>query len=98
VAKVQYPVLPSVAFDAKPAELVRAAKELGLEDIIAKRKGSIYEPGRRRAWLKHKIYRSQESVIGGVVVVHLAVGVIAHAQQPRKIPRVRLPGRKHGFG
>ncbi len=47
VAKVQYPVLPLVAFDAKPAELVRAAKELGLEDIIAKRKGSIYEPERR---------------------------------------------------
>jgi ATP-dependent DNA ligase len=38
---------------------------LGLEGIIAKRKGSIYEPGRRSgAWLKYKIYRSQ-FVIGG---------------------------------
>jgi bifunctional non-homologous end joining protein LigD len=58
MAKVQYPVVPSVTFNAKPAELVRAAKELGLEGIIAKRKGSIYEPGRRSgAWLKYKIYR-----------------------------------------
>jgi ATP-dependent DNA ligase len=31
-------------FDAKPAELVRAAKTLELEGIIAKRKGSIYDP------------------------------------------------------
>jgi bifunctional non-homologous end joining protein LigD len=42
LAKVQYPVLPSVAFEAKPADLIRAAKELGLEGIIAKRKGSVY--------------------------------------------------------
>jgi ATP-dependent DNA ligase len=64
--KVAYPVLRSGPFDAKPSELIRAAKTLELEGIIAKRKGSIYEPGRRSgAWLKHKIYRSQEFVIGG---------------------------------
>jgi len=51
--KVEYPVLRSQAFDAKPADLIRAAKELELEGIIAKRKGSFYEPGRRSgAWLK----------------------------------------------
>jgi ATP-dependent DNA ligase len=51
---------------AKPAELIRAAKKLDLEGIIAKRKGSSYEPGRRSgAWLKYKINRSQEFVIGG---------------------------------
>ena len=66
LAKVEYPVLLSTPFEAKPAELIRAAKELGLEGIIAKRKGSLYEPGRRSgAWLKHKIYRSQEFVIAG---------------------------------
>jgi bifunctional non-homologous end joining protein LigD len=66
LAKVEYPVLLSTPFEAKPTELIRAAKELGLEGIIAKRKGSLYEPGRRSgAWLKHKIYRSQEFVIGG---------------------------------
>ena len=66
LAKVEYPVLCSTPFDAKPADLIRAAKELELEGIIAKRKGSCYEPGRRSgAWLKYKINRSQEFVIGG---------------------------------
>jgi DNA ligase D-like protein (predicted ligase) len=66
LAKVQYPVLRSTAFNAKPADLIRAAKELELEGIIAKRKGSLYEPGKRSgAWLKYKINRSQEFVIGG---------------------------------
>ena len=66
LAKVEYPVLQSQNFDAKPADLIRAAKELELEGIIAKRKDSIYETGRRSgAWLKYKINRSQEFVIGG---------------------------------
>jgi DNA ligase D-like protein (predicted ligase) len=66
LAKVEYPVLRSTPFAAKPADLIRAAKELELEGYIAKRKGSIYEPGRRSgAWLKYKINRSQEFVIGG---------------------------------
>jgi hypothetical protein len=42
--KVQYPVR-SLSFDAKPANLIRAAKELGIEGIIAKREGTIYKPG-----------------------------------------------------
>jgi ATP-dependent DNA ligase len=64
--KAQYPVIQSVPFDVKPAELLRAAKELGLEGVIAKRKGSIYEPGRSSgAWVKYKINQLQEFVIGG---------------------------------
>ena len=63
---VQYPVLRSISFDAKPADLIRAAKALEMEGIIAKRRGSIYEPGKRSgAWLKYKIKKSQEFVIGG---------------------------------
>jgi bifunctional non-homologous end joining protein LigD len=66
---VQYPVLCSTPFDAKRADLIRAAKALELEGIIAKRKGSPYEPGRRSgAWLKFKLNRSQEFVIGGYTV------------------------------
>ena len=50
----------------EPSDLIRAAKELDIEGIIAKRKGSIYEPGKRSgAWLKYKIYNSQEFVIRG---------------------------------
>ena len=64
--KVQYPVIQSIPFDVKPADLLRAAKELQLEGVIAKRKGSLYQPGKRSgAWLKYKINQSQEFVIGG---------------------------------
>ena len=39
---------------------------LQFEGVIAKREGSIYEPGQRSgAWLKYKINCSQEFVIGG---------------------------------
>lgn len=55
-----------IPFDVKPMELLRAAKELGLEGVIATRKGSMYEPGRSTgAWVKYKILQSQEFVIGG---------------------------------
>jgi bifunctional non-homologous end joining protein LigD len=67
--RVEYPVIQSTGFDVSPADLIKAAKELELEGVIAKRKGSIYEPGRRSsAWLKFKINRSQEFVIGGYTV------------------------------
>jgi len=37
--------------------------------LIAKRKGSIYEPGKRSgAWLKYKLNRAQEFVIGGYIL------------------------------
>jgi bifunctional non-homologous end joining protein LigD len=46
--------------------LLALSKEKGLEGVIAKRLGSIYEPGGRGgAWLKVKNVRSQEVVIGG---------------------------------
>jgi DNA ligase D-like protein (predicted ligase) len=64
--KINYPVLLSRTFNAKPTDLIRAAKELHLEGIIAKQKGSCYVPGRRTsAWLKYKLNQSQEFVIGG---------------------------------
>jgi bifunctional non-homologous end joining protein LigD len=53
-------------FEAEPDELLRGAKELGFEGIVAKRKDSLYEPGKRSgAWLKYKLNYSQELVIGG---------------------------------
>ena len=66
LAKLSYPVILSNTLDAEPAELIQAASGLGLEGIIAKRKGSSYESGRRSgAWLKHRINKGQEFVIGG---------------------------------
>src|SRR6266446_2146094 len=47
-------------------DLFRLAKEKGLEGIIAKRKTSIYRPGKRSAdWLKIKARPQQEFVVGG---------------------------------
>ena len=46
-------------------ELFHAAAECGLEGIVAKRRRSCYEPKRSRDWLKMKITRRQECVIGG---------------------------------
>lgn len=43
-----------------------AAKKLGLEGIMAKKSDSLYLPGMRtKDWLKIKIHRRQEVVIGG---------------------------------
>jgi len=47
-------------------KLLKQAEKLGLEGLIGKRKDSIYEPGRRSgAWIKLKLHREQEFVIGG---------------------------------
>ena len=48
--------------------VLRAAKENGMEGIVAKRLDSRYEPGRRSPlWLKVKLVARQELVIGGWV-------------------------------
>jgi ATP-dependent DNA ligase len=52
--------------EAEPADLIAAAKEMQIEGIIAKRKDSVYESGKRSgAWVKYKLNRSQEFVVGG---------------------------------
>jgi bifunctional non-homologous end joining protein LigD len=49
-------------------DLFRLAKETGLEGIIAKRKGSTYQPGRRSPdWLKIKSRPQQEFVVCGLI-------------------------------
>jgi len=46
--------------------LLKRAKKLGLEGLIGKRRDSVYEAGRRSgAWIKLKLHREQEFVIGG---------------------------------
>ena len=62
------PIKLSETIDATPTELVRVAKQLGFEGILAKRRDSYYESGKRSgAWLKYRINRGQELVIGGYV-------------------------------
>jgi len=48
--------------------LLEAARDLGLEGVMAKRLDSVYERGRRSgAWIKVKIVHTTELVIGGWV-------------------------------
>jgi bifunctional non-homologous end joining protein LigD len=48
------------------AAVVRAAKELGLEGVVAKRLDGAYQPGRRSdSWRKVKTTQGQEFVVGG---------------------------------
>jgi ATP-dependent DNA ligase len=52
--------------DASADDLIRVAKEFGFEGIVAKRKDSVYESGKRTgAWVKYKVNRGREFVIGG---------------------------------
>ena len=53
-------------FEAAPKDLLAAVREQGLEGIIGKRKDSVYQPGKRSgAWIKYRVNRGQEFVIGG---------------------------------
>ena len=47
-------------------DLLTEVGRLGLEGLIGKERGSIYEPDRRSgAWIKLKVLNEQEFVIGG---------------------------------
>ena len=52
--------------DADSSGIEDAARAQALEGIVAKRKDSRYEPGKRSgAWVKHRLNAGQELVIGG---------------------------------
>ena len=65
------PLLPdtvrfSETLEASAAEVVEAIRGMGLEGVVAKRRESRYEPGRRSgAWQKMRINKAGEFVIGG---------------------------------
>ena len=49
-------------------QVLEAVRKLGLEGVVGKRIGSIYEPGERSgAWIKHRTNMEQEFVIGGYI-------------------------------
>jgi len=54
--------------EASATDMLSAVRQQGLEGIIGKRKESFYEPGKRSgAWIKYRLNRGQELVIGGYV-------------------------------
>jgi len=59
-------ILLSEPLPGTPAQIERAVRDLGLEGVVAKRRSSRYETGRRSdKWLKVKFSRRQEFVVGG---------------------------------
>jgi DNA ligase D-like protein (predicted ligase) len=91
----------SESIEATPAELIGVVKEFGFEGVIAKRKNSCYESGKRSgAWLKYKVNKSQEFVIGGytrgnpldaMIVGHYDGDKLIYAAKVRNgfVPRLR---------
>jgi bifunctional non-homologous end joining protein LigD len=66
--KLAEPIRLSESFDVAADRLIGVIRESGLEGIIAKRRDSLYEVGRRSgAWRKLRVNRGQEFVIGGYV-------------------------------
>ena len=64
------PKLPSIhfsdSFAANAEKMISAVRLQGLEGIVAKRRDSLYDAGRRNgAWVKMRIGGGQEFVIGG---------------------------------
>ena len=56
----------SETFDTTASDLLKAVAKMGLEGIMAKKKGSLYYPGARtKEWLKIKSNQRHEVVIGG---------------------------------
>ena len=59
-------ILLSIELPGTPQQVIDAVTALGLEGVIAKRRSSRYTPGERNtAWLKLKLDRQQEFVVGG---------------------------------
>lgn len=67
--KLVEPVRYAAPLDARLPVLVASVKTHGLEGLVAKRRGSRYEPGARSgAWQKMRVNRGQELIIGGYTV------------------------------
>jgi DNA ligase D-like protein (predicted ligase) len=67
--KLAEPIRYTGELEASLRDLVHSVKTQGLEGLVAKRRDSRYEPGLRSgAWMKMRINRGQEFVIGGYTV------------------------------
>ncbi|MEZ0109422.1 bifunctional non-homologous end joining protein LigD [Catenulispora sp. EB89] len=68
--------------DTPVADVLKAARQAGLEGIVAKRLDSTYQPGTRSpAWRKVKLTATQDAVIGGFTPLK------GHGAVPGRPPR-----------
>jgi bifunctional non-homologous end joining protein LigD len=66
LGSVADPLRLSPLLEAPASQVLDAVRKLGLEGVVGKRAGSIYEPGERSgAWIKQRTNAEQEFVIGG---------------------------------
>jgi bifunctional non-homologous end joining protein LigD len=90
-----------VAFSAElpgsPEDVVHAVTDVGLEGVVAKRRDSTYESGKRSgAWQKFKVQLRQEFVIGGYKPENLNFQSIVVGYYENK--KLRFAGRvRAGF-
>jgi DNA ligase D-like protein (predicted ligase) len=69
VSKVREPLRFSDELQGSVADLLQSVRSYGFEGLVAKRRNSVYEPGKRSgAWRKMRVNQGQEFVIGGYTV------------------------------
>jgi DNA ligase D-like protein (predicted ligase) len=69
VPRLKEPVRYMSPLEASLEDLIRSVKVHGLEGLVAKRRDSYYEPGKRSgAWQKMRVNAGQNFVIGGYTV------------------------------
>ena len=69
IPKLANPARYTGPLDASLPDLIHAVKTQGFEGLVAKRRNSRYEPGLRSgAWMKMRVNRGQELVIGGYTI------------------------------
>jgi bifunctional non-homologous end joining protein LigD len=66
LSRLKDPIRYSPTLDSALSDLINSVWQKQFEGLIAKRRDSIYESGQRTgAWLKMRVNRGQEFVIGG---------------------------------
>jgi bifunctional non-homologous end joining protein LigD len=89
------PIRYSQELPASLPDLIEAVKEQGLEGLIAKKRSSRYEPGKRSgAWQKMRVNRSQDFVIGGYTVSGQPVRCSCIRVLPRSVRSRTFRSRK----
>jgi len=69
VPKLQEPLRYMEPIEGRMEDILRAVKEHGPEGLVAKRRDSKYEPGRRSgAWQKMRVDKTHSFVIGGYTI------------------------------
>ena len=92
--KLPEPVRCSPVLEASLSDLIQSIRAQGPEGVVAKRANSRYESGQRSgAWMKMRVNRSQEFIIGGysvggstfdtVIVGHVVDGKLVYVARTR---------------